>query len=122
MKFALHKNDNGSFQELAHADDVKFGQLSWLTINPNCKRGGHFHIKKREWFVCITGKCDMELVNVKDGSIRHIEMSDNDKEFVLVEPYESHTLTNTGDTVCGLNVIVSSTYDPKKADTFKFEV
>jgi UDP-2-acetamido-2,6-beta-L-arabino-hexul-4-ose reductase len=61
--YPIHENETGSFQELARSNDVKFGQLSYLTIAPNCSRGNHYHKRKEEWFCCIHGTCEMKLID-----------------------------------------------------------
>lgn len=119
--YPLHENETGSFQELAHSDDVKFGQLSILTINPACARGGHYHTRKEEWFCCIHGKCELRLDNVKDGSSRTVTLNEAKREFIKVEPFESHIVTNLSDLdVCELLVIICEKYDPADPDTIKY--
>jgi len=121
MKYPLHNNETGSFQELAHSSDVKFGQLSILTIEPQCKRGGHYHTRKEEWFCCIHGKCKLELVNIKDGTKKVLFLSDAYREYVLIKPYESHTVTNLGSKVeCEILIIISEEYNPEDPDTIKY--
>ncbi len=122
MKFPLYKDERGSFQELAHSDDVKFGQLSLLAVNPRYTRGGHYHTRKKEWFCCIRGACRMEMVNINDGTKREVILNEENREFVLIKPYESHTVTNPSEFgECVLLVIVSEKYNPNDADTFKYE-
>lgn len=121
MIFPLHKDNRGSFQELAHSDDVKFGQLSLLTVNPNCERGGHYHTYKEEWFSCIHGRCRMDLINVKDGTKRSIFMGGLNNEFVYIKPYESHIVVNIGENVCELLVIISEKYTEETVDTIKYK-
>jgi UDP-2-acetamido-2,6-beta-L-arabino-hexul-4-ose reductase len=119
--FPLNKNETGSFQELAHSSDVKFGQLSILNINPGCVRGGHYHTRKEEWFCCIHGKCEIKLNNVKDKSARTIILEEANREFVMVKPYENHIVTNPSDSEeCELLIIISEEYNPADPDTVKY--
>jgi UDP-2-acetamido-2,6-beta-L-arabino-hexul-4-ose reductase len=118
--FPFHSNETGSFQELAHASDVKFGQLSMLTIKEGCARGGHYHTRKEEWFCCIHGICEMELINIKTKERRVIDLLEGKREFVKVNPYESHTIANRSDMDCELLVIISEEYNEKDADTIKY--
>ena len=119
--YPVHRNETGSFQELARENDVKFGQLSILTIEPGCTRGNHYHERKEEWFCCIHGRCRMDLKNVRNGSERSIIMSENDRTFHKVNPFESHIVTNVDDQECELLIIISEEYDPDDPDTFKPE-
>jgi len=120
--YPLHQNDTGSFQELAHATDVEFGQLSLLTIAPRCKRGGHYHTRKKEWFCCLHGKCYIVATDVRTGRQRSIVLDDADREFVIVNPYEAHIVLNPSDVECELLIISSEEYDPENTDTIKYEV
>ena len=117
--FPVHENESGSFQELAHKTDVKFGQLSILTIKPGFTRGGHYHKRKEEWFCCIHGQCLMKMDNIETGSERELQLSDKNREFIKVEPWENHFVTNTGEDDCELLIIISEEYDPEDTDTFK---
>lgn len=120
--YQLHNDETGSFQELAHSTDVKFGQLSILKINPRCVRGGHYHERKEEWFCCIHGKCEMKLTNVKDGSSRVIILEETNREFVIIKPYESHILINPSDLKeCEVLIIISEIYNPVDPDTIKYD-
>lgn len=120
--YPIHENKTGSFQELARPDDVKFGQLSYLTIAPQCSRGNHYHKRKEEWFCCLHGKCEMELTDIRSNSSRSIMLDSSRREFVKVKPFENHTITNSEfENKCELLIIISEEYDESDPDTFKPE-
>ena len=122
MTYPLHKNDAGSFQELAHkSDGIVFSQLSLLTIAPRCTRGGHYHTHKKEWFCCTHGKCYIICTEGRTGEQRSIILEDSIKEFQIVNPYESHIVLNPHDKECELLVLCSEEYDPENPDTIKYE-
>lgn len=116
----LQQNDTGSFQELAHASDVAFGQLSLLTIAPRCKRGGHYHTHKEEWFCCLHGRCYLILIGVYSKRQRSLALDDAHKEFVGINSYEAHIVLNPYDQECELLVISSGEYDPENPDTVTY--
>ena len=120
MKYPLHQDDTGSFQELAHKSGIEFGQLSLLTVAPRRTKGGHYHTRKKEWFCCIHGRCYIAAVNVKTGKPRSITLDENSKKFVMVNPYESHVVLNPSDIECELLVICNEEYDPDNPDTVKY--
>ena len=121
--YPLHKNDTGSFQELAHASDIQFGQLSLLTIAPRRSRGGHYHTHKKEWFCCLHGSCYLVLTNPEGKQLGSgIALNEDNREFVAVLPHEVHTILNPHDRECELLVICNEEYDPDNPDTIKFEV
>lgn len=116
----VHDNPTGSFQELARKNDVTFGQLSHLSIKPKCSRGNHYHKRKEEWFCCIRGKCEMHLVDVRSNKERMILLDSSHKEFVKVNPFENHIVTNLSEEEdCELLIIISEEYNPDDPDTFK---
>ena len=120
--YPLHQNDTGSFQELAHAsDDIEFGQLSLLTIAPRRTRGGHYHTYKKEWFCCLHGRCYIVATDVRTREQRSIVLSDDNREFVIVNPYESHIVLNPHDQECELLIICNEEYDPENADTISYK-
>ena len=120
--YPIHENETGLFQELARSKDVKFGQISFLVINPGFSRGGHYHTRKEEWFCCIPGCCRMDLINVHSRTIKDMIMGESKREFVKVEPFWVHTLTNlSNDRSCDLIIVVSEEFDDLDPDTFKFE-
>ena len=121
MKYPLHQNETGSFQELAHASDVEFGQLSLLTVAPRRTRGGHYHTHKREWFCCLHGRCYIIATDVRTGEQRSVILEDSNREFRIVNPYEAHVVLNPSDRECDLLVISSEEYDLEDTDTIKYE-
>ena len=120
MTYPLHKNETGSFQELAHkSDGIEFGQLSLLIVAPRQTRGGHYHTYKREWFCCIRGECYIALADTTGNQIGCAVLSENAKMFVGVCPNRTHTVLNIGDVECVLLVISSKEYNPDDADTYR---
>ena len=120
--YPLHQNDTGSFQELVHTLDIGFiGQISLLTIKPRCKRGGHYHTYKKEWFCCLHGKGYLIIANTDGVQMSNLLLDSCRKEFIPVKPYEVHTILNAGDQECELLVISSEEYDPDNPDTIKYE-
>ena len=117
--YPLHQNDTGSFQELAHASNIQFGQLSLLTVAPRRTRGGHYHTHKIEWFCCIRGRCYIVATDARTGKQRNIVLEDSNREFVIVNPYEVHIVLNPSDQECELLIISSEEYAPENPDTIK---
>ena len=117
--FKLHQDKRGSFQELAHNDNVKFGQLSYLLINPGCIRGDHFHTRKVEWFCCIHGKALMNIKDCKTGQLRRFTLDSTIKEFQIINPYEIHTIRNLSRIDrCEVLIICSEVFHEDDPDTF----
>ena len=123
MNYQLHENESGSFQELIHGDEIDFGQLSYLTINPGYTRGEHYHKRKVEWFCCIKGSCSVELKTI-DGRIICTRVLDGlTKDHISAYPGEVHSFTNILKSLpCELLIICSERYEINDPDTYKEEV
>ena len=123
MEFPIHSDEAGSFQELAHDNDVEFGQLSILKVNPECTRGGHYHLRKAEWFCCVYGWGELELIDIETGK-KQVYILDGSKsrEFIKVLPGFSHTVINRNLYVdLEVLIIISEIYNSEDPDTFKYK-
>lgn len=117
--YPLHKSETGIFQELARSCDVKFGQLNYLSISPGSSRGGHYHKRKEEWFCCINGRCNIHLLNINTNSTRDIIIDADAKEFIKIEPFQVHSLTNLNSLEkCEILIVISEEYNEKDPDTY----
>ena len=118
--YPVHKNETGSFQELARTSDVKFGQISLLVISPGCWRGNHYHTRKEEWFCCLHGRCELRLTNIDSKIEVSIILDGFKREFVKVNPFENHIITNLdSEKDCELLIIISEEYRDSDPDTFR---
>lgn len=119
-KFPVHLGEDGRFQELIHDDEVKFGQLSILTVNPKCSRGGHYHKRKIEWFCPISGKGILELIDLLTGKkMNYILNGINDRKFYEVGPNIVHTVINRDPYVdFEVLIIISEKFNSEDPDTF----
>jgi UDP-2-acetamido-2,6-beta-L-arabino-hexul-4-ose reductase len=120
--YPIHENETGLFQELARSNDVKFGQISLLIINSGSSRGGHYHTRKEEWFCCIHGRCRLDLLDVHSKASKEMILDEMKREFIKVEPFWIHTLTNLCNArSCNLIIVVSEEFNESDPDTFKSE-
>lgn len=117
--YPVHINETGSFQELARSNDVKFGQLSYLIINPLCSRGNHYHKRKEEWFCCLYGSCKMHIFDITTNKKEIFSLDDQRKSFLKIKPFQVHTIKNSDTTKkCELIIINSEEYNEDDSDTF----
>jgi UDP-2-acetamido-2,6-beta-L-arabino-hexul-4-ose reductase len=119
--FPIHENSSGSFQEIAHASEIEFGQLSILTVNPSNIRGGHYHSRKKEWFCPIFGKGTLRLVDIETGKERNIKISEENREFYFVPPNYAHWVMNYSREELVILIIISEEYREETADTYLFK-
>ena len=120
--YPVHENSKGIFQELARKKDVSFGQLSYLLIKPKCSRGNHYHKRKEEWFCCIHGNCELKLINVRNNKVRNLQLDGSKKEFIKVNPFENHIITNLSDHEnCELLIIIDEEFNKEDSDTYEID-
>ena len=118
--YPVHSDPSGSFQELARKNEIKFGQLSYLIIEPNCSRGNHYHKRKEEWFCCVHGKCKFILVNMRYMKTKSIILDGTKKQFLKIDPFERHLITNIShNEKCEFIVISSEEFNNNDPDTYK---
>ena len=64
----------------------------------------------------------MNLQNIHSMVTKDISLDEATREFIKVEPFWSHTLTNLSDArPCDIIIIISEEYNESDPDTFKFE-
>lgn len=63
----------------------------------------------------------MDLLNIRSKARKDILLDEATREFIKVEPFWSHTLTNTSNEKCDIIIIISEEYNESDPDTFKFE-
>jgi len=88
--------------------DFEYKYLTIGTINPGCKRGGHFHKVINEKILCIYGtiklQLDNDIMELKAGEIAHIPAN------------SVHTVFNTGTVVASFIEFKSEEFG--KEDTY----
>lgn len=93
------------------------GQLYTFSINPNKRRGDHYHLKKQEWFTCVYGKVIVLLTSM-DGEDKAIEISADKPQIIYAAPGTSHALINKENNVALVVSYGSKQHDPNDEDTY----
>ncbi len=117
-QYPLHSSPTGSFQELLHRDEAVFGQLSICTIAPFCMRGGHYHLRKQEWFCVVKGEMALDFYN-RDGSYRLTQLLQaSRRQFTHVPPPYPHVVRNIGAEEVQFLVVCNEAFDANDPDTY----
>ncbi|MFA5283594.1 MAG: NAD-dependent epimerase/dehydratase family protein [Bacilli bacterium] len=109
-----HHNEKGDFVEFIKNDE--FGQVSFLTVLPGQKRGGHFHLVTYEKFIVVSGQCTISIKDMNSGVSKEFFLNEGDSLSVL--PRTTHTISNCSDKTVVLMNYVSSVNDEKNSDTY----
>ena len=114
----LKKNtDNrGSFIETVKTEIG--GQFSFSTTHPGITRGDHFHTRKIERFIVISGKAVIELRRIGTNDLLHFELDGKNPSFVDMPVWFTHNITNVGDEDLLTLFWINEFFDPADPDTF----
>lgn len=117
----VKKDKRGWLSEIIKADDVsggKFGQMLITVAHPGEVKGGHYHMRKKEWFCLIKGKCLMTLKNIQTGEKKDIILSDKKLQLIQMPLYVAHFFKNTGNEDMYLLAYSEELFNPLDPDTF----
>lgn len=113
----INEDKRGLFVELwKHSvDGIGPQQISWLTINPGCFRGGHYHKNQYEYFILIEGECEV-LINMSTTSSCLTKLKQF--EIFTVPPEFQHTFFSKN----GAKLIILSDkeFNEKEPDTYVY--
>ena len=119
-KLVSHEDERGFLFEAIRFQDDNIpvnGQLYMFTINPNKRRGDHYHKIKKEWFTCVYGSCELLLRSKKD-EYKVLKMNYNDPKIIYVPPYTVHALINRDSNTCSVISYSSTQHDKNNPDTY----
>ncbi len=119
---SLKKNtDNrGSFIETVRTSTG--GQFSFSTTNPGITRGNHFHTRKTERFIVISGEAVIRLRRIGTDEVLEFRLDGNNPSFVDMPVWYTHNITNTGKEELLTLFWINEFYNPDDPDTYFEEV
>lgn len=119
-RIALTKNSDprGTFVETARVRGGQ-GQTSFSTTVPGVTRGNHFHLRKTERFVVLSGMARISLAKVFGAPGERVDLDVSGEEPTAVDMPAgwAHNITNTGDETLITQFWISELYDPESPDT-----
>lgn len=117
---ALTKNSDprGTFVETARVRGGQ-GQTSFSTTLPGVTRGNHFHLRKVERFVVLSGSARISLVKIFGAPEDRVDLDVSGEEPTAVDmPVGwAHNITNTGKDTLITQFWISELYNPVDPDT-----
>jgi mannose-6-phosphate isomerase-like protein (cupin superfamily) len=116
-----HEDHRGYFQELVRvsesAHEVK--QISWLKINPQQRRGGHWHDHTIETFVVLDGVCRVTIYSMDSKDETNEDFTLQPGESIVIRPHVYHSFYSRDGAT--LLVAASQEFNPKDTDTYTDE-
>lgn len=116
-----HADNRGYFVETTRVRSGG-GQTSFSTTVPGITRGQHYHLRKIERFVVMSGEGTMRLRHVLGDKIVEIVGTGDIPIAVDMPTGWAHSITNTGSETLLTQFWINEVYDPSDPDTFAQEV
>ena len=114
-KMQSHVDQRGSFTELFKT--LANGQFSVNVAKPGITKGNHYHHKKNEKFIVLSGQGVIKLRKVNSNQIVTIPVDGKDMTIVDMIPGYTHSITNTGKEDLVFFIWASEVFDPNRPDT-----
>lgn len=111
-----NKDNRGSFIESVKTETG--GQFSFSTTHMGITRGDHFHTRKIERFIVISGKAVIELRRIGTNEVLHFELDGERPSFVDMPVWYTHNITNTGSEELLTLFWINEFFDPNDPDTY----
>jgi UDP-2-acetamido-2,6-beta-L-arabino-hexul-4-ose reductase len=112
----MFADERGSFAELIKFHDA--GQISVLKVEPGKERGGHYHDRKIEKFVVLSGEGTVYLSLPGEKSEHFENACGDDLRVIDIPPGYIHSIENTGHSELIVLIWTSEIFDHKRADTW----
>lgn len=112
-----HADQRGSFFETVRVVDGP-GQTSFSTTVPGVSRGNHYHLRKIERFVVLSGAARISLRRTFSDEVVSFDVSGDEPCVVDMPTMWSHNITNIGSDTLTTLFWINELFDPKDPDTF----
>jgi UDP-2-acetamido-2,6-beta-L-arabino-hexul-4-ose reductase len=115
----LHKDLRGTFVEFLK--NTSFGQISFFSILPQKKRGGHYHNTKVERFVLLKGAVKFIFINILNKKEYTFFIKANKPKIIITIPGWVHTIHNVSNTTAYFVVWANEVFNLKTPDTILYK-
>ncbi len=92
------------------------------SAKPGESRGGHFHLKAREWFTLLQGEALLIMIDINTHEKLEISLSGTKPETIYMPPGIAHNFYNVGDDDFILIAFTDVEYDPLDTLIYNFNV
>ena len=112
----LHSDERGSLFEVVKS--ASGGQVFLSTTHPDVTRGNHFHTRKVERFLVVSGEAEICLRKLFDNAVIRFKVSGAAPCYVDIPTFHTHCISNTCQSELVTLFWANEIYDPADADTF----
>lgn len=96
------------------------GEIYLTSAKPGQVKGGHYHLKAKEWFILISGKCNLIIEDVNTLERMSLKLSADNPETVFIPPGIAHSFINNYKKDFLLLAYTDVLYDP--LDTIPYNI
>ena len=96
------------------------GEVYVVCGYPEQSRGGHYHIKAKEWFTLISGKATLNLVDINTFEKESIIIDSDDPITIVIPPLIAHSFSSIDKNNFILIAYTDVLYNPD--DTINFNL
>lgn len=89
---------------------------------PGFIRGQHYHTKKREWFLVLSGHATIVFEDIKTKERTSVFLEGKNFTIVEIPPMVAHAIVNDGSKDVMILGIVNEALDRSHPDTFPYKV
>ena len=111
-----HSDARGAFVELVKCEQG--GQTSFSTTVPGVTRGNHFHLRKMERFVVVSGVGNIRLRKLFTDKVFEFAVSGGDSIAVDMPTMFTHSITNSSSDPLITAFWIDEMYDESDPDTY----
>ena len=119
-KFTKYTDERGVFVEIMRAGSA--GQSSYSTTVSGITRGNHYHTRKVERFVVISGKASIQLRKVDSDEVIEYILDGEHPAYVDMPIWYTHNIKNIGNTELITLFWINEPYNPENSDTYFINV
>ena len=113
-----NRDPRGNFVELDQSAGGE-AQTSFSTTVPGVTRGEHYHLRKIERFVVLSGEATIGIRPVLSDRVTTYRVSGDEPVFVDMPTLCAHNITNVGDRVLYTAFWTNEIFDPDHPDTYR---
>jgi UDP-2-acetamido-2,6-beta-L-arabino-hexul-4-ose reductase len=118
-RLVSHEDERGSFVTVVKTDEY---QVAYSTTAPWFTRGNHYHLRKWERFVVVSGTAVLEMRDRASGKRSTHLLFAGTPQSILVPPNHTHKFINCNDKPLVVLIWCSEPYDPGETDTYAEDV
>lgn len=119
-QLTLHTDARGSLFEAVKT--YNGGQTFLSTTKPGITRGNHYHTRKIERFLVISGEAEIKIRRIFDGEVKVFAVSGKQPSYVDIPTLHTHNITNTGPNELVTLFWTHEFFDPESSDTIMEQV